>query len=148
MRAALERRAAGMEAWNRRGVRAASTDCIKVVELDGTLVHERWRHGGDGDQRLQRRAGCPWPDLFLGKTAPDKRGGTRSHGARRHDAFRNTGRHLSRHSQTLVCVRLADPWPQRSGPASCPYRVTTRLSIKKSWLKKSEHLLLFVIERE
>ncbi|MBB3348285.1 PAS domain-containing protein [Sphingomonas sp. BK069] len=68
-RAALERRRAEQEARETasfmRSVLAASTDCIKVVELDGTLSFM-----SDGGMEVMEISdfnavrGCPWPDLL------------------------------------------------------------------------------------
>ena len=105
--AALERRRAEKEATETaaflRSVLAASTDCIKVIELDGRLSFM-----SDGGMKVMEISdfnavrGCPWPEL-LKQDGPErareaieaaKRGET-THFEAPADTFRGAPRHWS-----------------------------------------------------
>ncbi|KQM30933.1 PAS domain-containing protein, partial [Sphingomonas sp. Leaf10] len=71
IRTALERRRAEQEAWETaafmQSVLTASTDCIKVLELDGSLSF--MSEGGMAVMEISdfnAVAGCPWPDFWQG----------------------------------------------------------------------------------
>ena len=101
-----------------RGLLAASSDCIKILDLDGNLIFMT-----EGGQRLMEVAdfddirGCPWPDFWRGQANAEAKAAIAAARAGKQGHFEGFATTMAGTPKwwdvTITLIRTADGWPDK-----------------------------------